>query len=48
MMLSLPSMVDLRGPTEKRAHINSMHKRLGAFEYMRRNKVVQFLLMGGM
>lgn len=48
MMLSLPSMIDLRGPAEKQAHISSMRKRLSAFEYMRRNRVVQFLINGGL
>ncbi len=48
MMLSIPSGMDLRGPHEKRAHINSMHKRLCAFDYMRKNRVVQFLINGGM
>jgi hypothetical protein len=48
MMLSIPTGIDLRGPLEKRAHINSMRKRLNAFRYMRRNRVVQFIRNGGM
>lgn len=48
MMFYLPTGVDLRSPLEKRAHISTMRKRLKAFAYMRANRVVQFLLMGGM
>lgn len=48
MMLSIPSGIDLRSHTERMAHIHSMRKRLKAFAYMRANRVVQFLMMGGM
>jgi hypothetical protein len=48
MMLSIPSGIDLRGPIERRANIGNLRRRLGAFEYMRRNRVVQFLINGGL
>lgn len=48
MMFYLPTGVDLRSPIEKRAHISSMRKRLQAFAYMKANKVVQFLVNGGL
>lgn len=48
MMLSIPTGRDLRGPAEKRAHVSNLRNRLGAFDYMRRNRVVQFIINGGM
>jgi len=47
MMLSIPSGLDLRGTHEKRAHLQSLRKRLDAFRYMRANRVVRFLINGG-
>ena len=40
--------IDLRGHTERMAEIHSKRKRRSAIEYMRSNRVVQFLMMGGM
>ena len=35
MMLSLPTGLDLRGPTEKRANVVNVIKRLAALRFMR-------------
>jgi hypothetical protein len=35
MMLSIPTGRDLRGPTEKRANVFNLGKRLAAFRFMR-------------
>lgn len=47
-MLSIPSRIDLRGHSERMAGIHADRKRRSALDYMRRNRVVQFLINGGM
>lgn len=46
MMLSIPIGVDLRGHAERMAGINVERKRRSAINYMRSNRVVQFLMSG--
>lgn len=47
-MLSLPSRLDLRGHTERMAGIHNLRKRRSAIQYMRSNRVVQFIVNGGL
>lgn len=47
-MLSLPSRLDLRGHTERMAGIHTERKRKSAIQYMRANRVVQFIVNGGL
>jgi hypothetical protein len=48
MMLSIPSRIDLRGHAERMAGIHLQRKRRSAIQYMRANRVVQFIVNGGL
>jgi hypothetical protein len=36
MLLSIPTGIDLRGPSEKRANLSNVLRRMSAFKFMRR------------